>query len=69
MHIILTGDKTKVKARITYKQKWDTLASFCGPSSDHVCISIYKPVVGMECHGTIEFLKASVTIKLMDLLK
>lgn len=34
--VILAEDKTKVKARIAYKQKWDTLAGFSRPSSDHV---------------------------------
>lgn len=49
--IILAEDKTKVKGRVAYEPKWDTLAGFCGPSEDHVCISSFKPLVGSQEEG------------------
>jgi hypothetical protein len=44
--VILTEDETKVKQRIAWEPKIDTLVGFCGPKNNHVCISDYKPVVG-----------------------
>jgi hypothetical protein len=44
--VILAKDETKVKSRVFWEAKWDTLAGFCGPKLNHVCISNYKPVVG-----------------------
>jgi hypothetical protein len=44
--VILAEDETKVKPRITWEQKWDVLAGFCGPKDDHVCVSNYKVSIG-----------------------
>jgi hypothetical protein len=44
--MILAEDETKIKSRVYWEQKWDTLASFCGPKENHVCIPSYKVVVG-----------------------
>jgi hypothetical protein len=49
--VILAEDKTKVKQRISWEPKYDTLVGFCGPKSDHSCISNYKPVVGIGDEG------------------
>ena len=44
--VILEEDETKVKGRISWESKWDTLAGFCGHKTDHVCITTFKPEVG-----------------------
>lgn len=44
--VILAEDDTKVKGRISWESKWDTLAGFCGHKTDHVCITTFKPEVG-----------------------
>ena len=49
--MILAGDETKVKNRISWEPKYDTLAGFCGPKADYICISEYKLVVGVEENG------------------
>ena len=49
--VILAKDETKVKSRVAWEAKWDTLAGFCGPWDDHVCIPDYKPVVGSGVGG------------------
>lgn len=49
--ILLAEDETKVKGRIAYEAKWDTLSGFCGSKVDHVCVSKYKPVVGSRDNG------------------
>ena len=49
--VILAEDETKVRGRVAYKPKWDSLAGFCGPSESHVCVSSFKPVVGSGTEG------------------
>ena len=49
--VILAKDETKVRSRVSYEQCYDTLAGFCGPKENHVCISSYKPVVGTGEEG------------------
>ena len=44
--VTLAEDETKVKGRIGWESKWDTLAGFCGPKDDHVCVTSFKPEVG-----------------------
>ena len=44
--VILAEDETKVKGRVAWEPKWDTLARFCGPSENHVCVSGFNPIVG-----------------------
>jgi hypothetical protein len=44
--VILAEDKTKVKSRVCWEQKWDSLAGFCGPKENHMCVPLYKVVVG-----------------------
>jgi hypothetical protein len=46
IRVILAEDETKVKSCVCWEQKWDTLAGFCGPKENHVCIPSYKVVVG-----------------------
>lgn len=41
--VILAEDETKVHSRVSYEQRFDTLARFC---ENHVCISNYKRCVG-----------------------
>jgi hypothetical protein len=45
--VILVEDETKVKSRVSWEAKFDTLASFCGSKDSHVCVTNYKPVVGL----------------------
>jgi len=47
-HMILAKDKTKVKERIAYESKWNSLASLNGPVANHVCIFNFKLFVGFE---------------------
>jgi hypothetical protein len=49
--VILAEDETKVKGRMSWEAKWDTLAGFCGPKANHVCITTYKPVCGVGEDG------------------
>ena len=51
MPAILAEDKTKVKGRIAWNHRWDTLTGFCGPNDNHVCVSNYKEVVGSGEEG------------------
>ena len=44
--IILAEDETKVKGRVVWEPKWDTLAGFCGPEENHVCHSGFRPHIG-----------------------
>ena len=44
--VILAEDETKVRTRVSYDQRFDSLAGFCGPKENHLCISNYKPIVG-----------------------
>jgi hypothetical protein len=49
--VILAENETKVKQRISWEPKYDTLAGFCGPKSNHSYIPDYKPVVGIGDEG------------------
>jgi len=49
--VILAEDETKVKGRMSWEAKWDTLAGFCGPKANHVCITTYKPICGVGEDG------------------
>ena len=49
--VILAEDETKIKGRVAYEQRWDSLAGFCGHKEDHVCMSKYKPKVGTGEEG------------------
>ena len=49
--MILAKDETKVKSRVAYEQKWDSLAGFYGVKENHVCISDYKLLVGSGDKG------------------
>ena len=40
--VILAEDETKVKGRVAWDHRWDTLVGFCGPKNDYVCVSNYK---------------------------
>ena len=53
--VILAEDETKVKGRIAWDHRWDTLEGFCGPKDDHICDSNYNVVVGMGdfCYNNI----------------
>jgi hypothetical protein len=62
--VILSEDETKVKARATWKAKYDTLASFCGPKDDHTCDSRFKPVVGTGESGYNAIMDAFTNNKL-----
>ena len=44
--VILAEDETKVRGRVSWEARWDTLLRFCGPIDNHKCITDYKPVVG-----------------------
>jgi hypothetical protein len=45
--VILAEDETKVKSRITWEPKFDTLAGFCVQKDNHLCIGNFKPIVGI----------------------
>jgi hypothetical protein len=49
--MILVEGKTKVKARICKEPKYGTLAGFCGVKENHVCLSHFKPVLGIGDKG------------------
>ena len=49
--VILAEDETKVKGRVAWEQKFDTLAGFCGIEKNHVCVSDFKPIVGSGNNG------------------
>ena len=61
--VILAEDETKVKSRVAYEQKWDTLAGFCGLTENHVCVSDFKPVVGLGEAGYAKILESFHTHK------
>ena len=44
--VILAEDETKVRGRVSWEARWDTMVGFCGPKENHVCIPHYKPIVG-----------------------
>ena len=44
--VILVEDETKMKGRVAWEPKWDTLAGFCGAEENHVCHSSFRPHVG-----------------------
>ena len=49
--MILAEDETKVKSKVANKQKWDTLAGFCGVTDKYVYVTDFKLVVGVEEPG------------------
>ena len=49
--VILAEDETKVKGRIMWDQKYDTLAGFCGIENNHVCVSDFRLIVGSGSDG------------------
>ena len=49
--VILAEDETKVKGKVAWEQKSDTLAGFCGVKENHVCMSGFKPSVGSGDDG------------------
>ena len=44
--VILAEDERKLRSRVSYEQRFDSLAGFCGPKDNHVCISSYKLILG-----------------------
>ena len=44
--MILAEDKIKVKSRIAWEAKWDTLASFYRLWNNHICVTNYKSTIG-----------------------
>jgi len=61
--MILSKDETKVKGRVSWEAKWDTLVGFCGAKVDHVCFTKFKPVVGDGEEGYNKVLDAFWTNK------
>ena len=49
--VILAEDETKVKGRVAWEQKFDTLTGFCGIEKNHICVVILKPIVGSGNDG------------------
>ena len=45
--VILAEDETKVRGRVSWESRWDTMVGFCGPKDSHTCIPHYKPTVGV----------------------
>jgi len=43
--VILAKDKTKVKGRVAWEPKWDTLVGFYGPCENHICMPTFRPIV------------------------
>ena len=56
--VILPEDETKVKGRVAWEPKWDTLAGFCGPSENHVCVPGFRPLVGSGEEGYRQLLES-----------
>ena len=46
--IILAKDETKVRGRVSWEARMDTLVGFCRPKDIHICITDYKPAVGVR---------------------
>lgn len=44
--VILAEDETKVRGRISWEAKSDTMLGFCGAKESHTCIAHYKPKEG-----------------------
>ena len=44
--IILAEDETKVRGRVSWEARSDTMLGFCRPKESHTCIPNYKPKVG-----------------------
>jgi hypothetical protein len=44
--VILAEDETKVKGRVAWDQKFNTLVGSCELEKHHVCMSDFKPIVG-----------------------
>ena len=49
--VISAKDETKVKGRVTWESKWDTIARFCRPKENHACQSGFRPHVGSGEEG------------------
>jgi hypothetical protein len=49
--VILAEDETKVRSRVYYEQRFDTLVGFCGPKDKHMSVSNYKPIIGIGEDG------------------
>ena len=49
--VILAEDETKVKSRISWEARSDRLVGFCGQKEDHICVSDFKPQVGIGKAG------------------
>lgn len=53
--VILAECKTKLKARVAYEQKWDTLSGLFEKKTDHIFAFGFKHVVGIgeACYNKI----------------
>ena len=49
--IILAEDETKVKGRIAWDHRFDTLVGFCGPKDEHIYLSNYRELLGTSEEG------------------
>jgi hypothetical protein len=49
--VILAKDETKVRGRVSWEARSDTIIGFCGPKENHICIPHYKPAVGVGDAG------------------
>lgn len=56
----------KVKSRVAYEPKWDTLVGFCGPKENHICISTYKPIDGSGENGYNKVIDSFASNKVGD---
>ena len=46
--VILVEDETKVRGRVSWEARSDTLLGFCGHTENHKCITDYKPTIGVS---------------------
>jgi hypothetical protein len=56
--VLLSEDKTKVKARIAWDSINDVLTGFCGKKDDHKCAPLFKCTVGAAKVGYENILEA-----------
>ena len=45
--VIFAEDETKIRGRVSWEARSDTLVGFCGPKDNHSCVSNYKPTIGV----------------------
>ena len=56
--VTLAEDETKVRSRVSWEARSDTMLGFCGPKEKHTCITNYKPKVEDGVGGYNEMMES-----------